>query len=337
MTLFLLRYGEIGLKSQRVRRRFERILIERIERAFADRDLDCVIERSRGRLFLYTDTDAAERARWLLERTFGLVSFSPAEETGSKMETIIDRAVSRASDQLEPATSFAIRARRHGTHPYTSMELAGAVGYAVLEANGEMGLTVDLDEPDWELSIEVRDQRAFIFTDKFAAPGGLPIGSQGKVVVVVEREIALLAAWLMMKRGCRVYPICFPDRTDADADTDTDSNAAIGAFGNDKSPFGVQRLSDWSPGLQVKWRGFARPGEEGAEGEGGRRGICGAMLDIAHRVARREHAAAVVTGETLGAFDAMRSRTSFPIPIFYPLVGFSEEERAAMFRESFSS
>jgi tRNA uracil 4-sulfurtransferase len=63
---------------------------------------------------------------------------------------------------------------------------------------------VDLHHPDLVVYVEVRDKRAYVFSEYLDGPGGLPMGSQGKVVAVIEKRRDALAAWMMMKRGCRV-------------------------------------------------------------------------------------------------------------------------------------
>jgi thiamine biosynthesis protein ThiI len=99
--------------------------------------------------------------------------------------------------------TFAMRVRRTGTHPFTSSDVARDVGAAVLEANRDMEVTVDLDSPDAEIFVEVRNNRAFVFSKYIPGPGGLPLGSQGKMLAAVEKERDVVAAWLMMKRGCK--------------------------------------------------------------------------------------------------------------------------------------
>ncbi len=208
MKLFLLRYGELGTKSISIRRNFEFILIDNIERMFLKEGEEIVLERTRGRIFAHADATAGH----IFTRIFGLVSFSPVRETSSEINSILKEG---AKIWTEKEGSFAVRARRTGTHPYTSQELAAAVGGAVLEVNPQ--LTVDLSSPDHELHVEVRDSKAYLFIEIYNAPGGLPLGSQGKVAAYVENKNDFLAAWLMMKRGARTYIIHPPDNKWADA------------------------------------------------------------------------------------------------------------------------
>ena len=102
---------------------------------------------------------------------------------------------------------FKIKSRRVGTHQYTSMDIAVQVGEAVLYANQDRGVKVDIHYPNKEIFVEVRENQTFVFSEYCDGPGGLPMGSQGKVLVILEKDTDALAAWLVMKRGCRAYAI----------------------------------------------------------------------------------------------------------------------------------
>ena len=200
MAVFLVRYGETGLKGPPVRRRFEQMLSENIVRAHSLAKVSCIVEKERGRLFVTTGDPAVSSV--ILSKTFGVVSHSLAEECTSRREEIAERAVSRLSDSLASGSTFAVRARRVGTHSYTSMELAAYIGEKILDAFVERNLKVDLEEPDVEVFVEVRNNRAYLFDKVTSGPGGLPYRTQGKVLVIVEDRKSLLAAWLIMRRGC---------------------------------------------------------------------------------------------------------------------------------------
>ena len=79
------------------------------------------------------------------------------------------------------------------------------IGSAIFLANEEKGVKVDLTDPDVTFYVEARDNRAFIFQDYIKCHAGLPVGTQGKVLVQLDgSERSVVSAWLMMKRGCRV-------------------------------------------------------------------------------------------------------------------------------------
>jgi len=206
MGLILVRYGELGLKSRPVRMRFERTLLRNIEDMFLREKEECLTSREWGRMMVHVRDDG--KAAGILRRIFGITSFSPAEECTSDKDDIAKHVAERSKGLVKDGKSFAIRARRSGNHPYSSQELASFVGSAVWNANKDKKLKVDLEEPDVEIFVEVRQKKAFTFIGRTLGPGGLPLGTQGRVLVPLEDEMSAAAAWLMMKRGCWPVLVC---------------------------------------------------------------------------------------------------------------------------------
>jgi len=202
MVLYLIRYGELGLKSRKVRSRFEMALRNNITSRFIKGSKECRIEYDRGRIFLWADDEPFTKN--VLSRTLGIVSFSRAEETTSDKDSIFQLAIETAKPFFRENMSFCIRARRNGQHPYTSMELARDAGSAVFLAHEHLNPRVNLTSPDLEIFIEVRQNRAFVYTEKIPGPGGMPLGTQGRVLGIVEKPDDIAACWPIMKRGCRV-------------------------------------------------------------------------------------------------------------------------------------
>lgn len=174
MSLLLIRYNEPAIKSPRARSRLQNRLIANIENSFLENKLECTIDHDRGRIYIYPEDE--KKGIELLRHIFGIVSISPVVETTSDIDTISQQAIGIASNMLKKNMTFAIRSRRTGSHDYTSQELAKRVGADILKANSSRSVTVDLTEPDIEIFIEVRNDKAFIFTDKIKGPGGLPKG-----------------------------------------------------------------------------------------------------------------------------------------------------------------
>jgi thiamine biosynthesis protein ThiI len=202
MPKLLVRYGELGLKSASVRRRFENALVDDIRKRHALARVPCVISSTRGRIFI--DSEDWGKSAEILTRTFGVVSFSPVSEVGSEIESLTSSAVEFSEQLMFENATFAIRARRTGNHPYTSQTLAERLGEAVLERHKPSGVTVSLDEPDIEIFVEVREKRAYLYRSVLSGPGGMPLGTQGKLLSLISSENGLASSWLMMKRGCTV-------------------------------------------------------------------------------------------------------------------------------------
>ncbi|MEW5936210.1 MAG: THUMP domain-containing protein [Candidatus Thermoplasmatota archaeon] len=204
MTLFLLRYGEVGLKSPRVRRRFEQTLVANIHERCLMEGVECLTRTERGRIFV--SMDDLEDAKKIFSHTFGIVSFSPAVELSADLRSLEEKAVELFEPLMREGVGFAVRATRTGQHPFTSMDVARALGTALLSAYRGRGVHVDLTQPDLELFVEVRQNLAYFYTEVFKGPGGLPLGTQGRVLALVEDERDAAAAWLLAKRGCT--PVC---------------------------------------------------------------------------------------------------------------------------------
>lgn len=198
-SLLLVRYGELSLKSAYVRRYFESVLIRNINQALAQEKLQGTVTKDRGRIYLRSPY--VERCGRVLRRIFGIVSFSPAMETIADPNDISAVALQLMKETLTKHQSFAIRATRTGTHPFTSHDIAVRVGSDIVH---EFHASVDLTNPDVELFIEVRDKKAFLFTKKIKGVGGLPRGTQGIVLALIDAPESLLAAWYLVHRGCDV-------------------------------------------------------------------------------------------------------------------------------------
>ena len=202
MSILLIRYAEIGLKSAPVRRRFENQLKDNILTMLMEDGVEALVTKRGARYYVEaTDTEAAVRS---VRKVFGVASISVAEVCSSKMEDMCAVAAEYSKGRLSEGQSFAVKTRREGSQGYSSMDVGREVGSAIFLANEHLGVEVDLTTPDVVFYVEVRDNQAYIFQDYIRCHAGLPVGSQGKVVAHVEDDRGLVSAWLMMKRGCRV-------------------------------------------------------------------------------------------------------------------------------------
>jgi thiamine biosynthesis protein ThiI len=282
----IVRYGELALKSERVRRRFERGLIDNIRLAL--KGIDYNLTQERGRIFI--SASQVNSAVKRLTRVPGIVSVSPSVKVDATMNAIRSAAVKAAKKTLTSGKTFAIRTRRVGKHAFSSQDVNIAVGSAVLKAIPKA--SVDLSAPDQEISIEIRDKNAYVFTTTAAGVGGLPVDSQGNVVALLSGGIdSPVAAYLMMKRGCRVFPVFFDNKPYTD---DRARKRAIAV---------TKKLAEFNPRLELRIVPFARILRAFVE-KAPRKLTCvlckRAMLTIAEKIAKRVKAEAIVTGESLG-------------------------------------
>ncbi len=210
MVCLLVRYGEIALKSIRIRKRFSSALIENIENAFVRTGRDCIVREEWGRIFI--ETGDPQAAAGILSNMFGIVSFSEVEQVPAEQKVISEKAVELLKGKLDGPATFAVRCRRKGSHKFTSQEMAAWVGSDILDALPDEGLKVNLSAPRHTVEVEIRESRAYVFMDRVPGPGGFPLGTQGYVYGIVEvedldrAEEIVLAFYLLMKRGCRVNP-----------------------------------------------------------------------------------------------------------------------------------
>ncbi|WP_324736261.1 tRNA uracil 4-sulfurtransferase ThiI [Thermococcus sp. SY098] len=205
----IIRYGEIGTKSKQTRRWFENILVNNIREALVSERIEYKsIFAKHGRIIV--KTNKAKESVDVLKRVFGIVSLSPAMEVNAELEKInrtalkLFRKKKRELNLEKP--KFRVTARRITKEfPLKSPEIQAKVGEYIL-ANEEAD--VDLKNYDINVGIEIMEGKAYIFVDKIKAFGGLPIGTQGKVVTLLSGGIdSPVAAFLMMKRGCEVIPV----------------------------------------------------------------------------------------------------------------------------------
>lgn len=283
----VVRYGEIGIKTRSVRAQFERRLVERIEEQLVARGVESEVTREQARVLVRAgDVEGALDA---LRHTFGVVSASPARACEPTPEGVARAAVDAArEDGLKPGMGIALRVKRVGEHAFTSLDVAKAAADAVFKAFPGFGLKVDLDEPDFPIHAEVREGAAFVFTRTVRGPGGLPLGSQGRVAVLVDSPRAAHAAWLMAKRGAALFLFS----------TDVDQAEAW-----------MRPLAPWVPGWKV------RPVE------GATRTATFAHL---RPIMESHRCQALVLADDLAAALAGRAADeTLGHPVFRPLVGYA--------------
>lgn len=308
----IVRYGELALKSRRVRRHFERRLRENIELILEG--IDHKLERVHGRIFI--DIRVPNEVARRLVSVPGVVSVSSATKTEATLKAIRSVAVNEAKKVLSPGSNFAVLTRRVGKHPFSSQDINREVGAAILEAVPRT--SVDLSTPDHKIFVEVRENDSYIFFEIVGGIGGLPVGSQGKVVALFSGGInSFLATCLMLKRGCLVFPIFF------------DGGSRTGDKSRERAIDAARKLLVFHPKVELRIFPFSEI----------RNLIRGkvshdlihvlrmrAMLRAAQVIGEEMEAGAIITGETVG--QAGRILRSFravegvcTLPVLRPLAG----------------
>jgi thiamine biosynthesis protein ThiI len=204
--LILIRYGEIALKGKATRKHFENILVSNIKNALDGKNLPNKITKEWGRIYVHTTQ--MNKCIDVLKRIFGIYSISPAIQTSSDMDAISKLSIDIVKEKLNKEKSFAIRTTRTGTHDYTSQDVSIKIGNEIVKATKAK---VDLTNPDFELSIEIRNDKAYLFTERIDCVGGMPLGTQGTILALINEPKSVLAAWYLMRRGCKAVFLSYDD------------------------------------------------------------------------------------------------------------------------------
>ncbi len=319
MTSVIIHYQEIALKG-RNRPWFIERLLHNLRVVTSDLGVQHVrTMMGRIELVLHDDSDwAALRER--LSTTFGIANFSKAVHTSSNLDTLGERILADLGDRAPE--SFAVAARRADKrYPISSPEIEQRIGARIKMARG---WRVDLSQPALTVHVEVLRDHAFYYFDKQRGPGGLPIGVGGRVACLMSGGIdSPVAAWRMMRRGCRVQLIHFhgyPFVSSASLEKARELTSVLTRYQHHTRlyhvAFGeIQRrivVSAPAPLRTVIYRRL--------------------MLRIAERLANWEGGRVLVTGESLGqvASQTLENVTvigrAASMPVLRPLIAMDKEE-----------
>ena len=258
---------------------------------------------------------------------FGVVSVSRVQTSEATLDAMKDAALRIISPLLTGGKSFGIRARRTGTHDYSSKDIGVLVGGEIERATGA---PVQLTKPDVPLFIEVRAERAYIYTEIINGVGGLPLGTQGTAIALISGGIdSPVAAWLMMKRGCTILPLFF------------DCEPFTGDTGRERALAVVKALAVWA----------GRPMDLAVVQHGASLSqfrklapritcvLCKRMMyPIAASIAKEESAHGIVTGEIIGQVASQTTQNLLAIdqasdvPVYRPLIGLDKTESIKLAR-----
>jgi len=325
--LFLLRLaGEIATKGRGTRLHFLHRLQGNLESALASTGLPYRIEREWSRFLVQTPAPAALE---VLPHVFGLSSLSPVERRPWRtLDDLVKTGEELFAARVEGHT-FAVRARRAGDKrfiPFRSADLDRALGGRLFARTRG----VDLDQPEVAVQVEVRAGEALWFTDSIPAPGGLPLGTEGRALALVSGGFdSAVAAWLVLKRGVRLdYLFC-----------------NLGGASHQQGVLEVMKViaERWSFGYRPKLHAVdLQPIVERLQAETDPRYwqvvLKRLMLHAANAVARQVRSEALVTGEAIGQVSSQTLRNLRAItevaalPVLRPLVAADKDEIVALAR-----
>ena len=320
--------GEIGIKAPFTRRQYERRLNINIKASLKHHALPySALSRIPGRL--YIKTNQAQETAQKLSHVFGISSLSPALATSSNLNEILNASTQIASRCFKRQESFAVRCHRVGKHSYTSQDICARVGEHVLSTLRALKLKVDLTNPKRTLQLEIRDKKAYLFTDVIKGVGGLPLGTQPKLVCLLKGDARSAAAcWMTMKRGCPQVLLHI------------DESLNKSRKGTEQPALTAKTLMEWSIGFPTRLRVACFDHSvmktlEKCPPELALLVRKRLMFRIAQHVAEATRAEGIVTGDFLREtpvhslhFFRILDEVAKGLPVYRPLLGLDDEEIA---------
>jgi thiamine biosynthesis protein ThiI len=313
-------YHEISLKGGN-RPLFLRHLQQNLRRATSDLGPVRVVQLP-GRIMLdLAGLPDPDKVRDRLERVCGIANFALAEGMPSSIEAMrlgVERAIAGRT-----FGSFRISARRaFKTFPLSSVDLNRALGAHVLGIRP--GARVDLAHPELNVHVEVLPGETFVYVDRRPGSGGLPVGASGTVAALLSGGIdSPVAAWRLMKRGCRVVFVHFH------------SVPYLPDVSRGKARGLVHRLTQWQYFSRLYLVAFGELQREVVLSVPPHARVIvyrRLMVRIAERLAHLAGAAALVTGDSLGQVASQtlgnlaRVDETVELPILRPLIGMDKLE-----------
>lgn len=310
----VIHYNELGLKKGN-RDYFENQLCANINKVLED----CGTERAKrisGRILLPLKPDAAmEEIQKRLARVFGIAYFAEAWASPQTLDDVEKNAWSLIDGRH--FASFRIDTRRGDKRfPHTSVDINQRVGAYVKERSRAR---VDLENAELTCWIEIVEKYALIYVERLSGPGGLPVGTSGKVVVLLSGGIdSPVAAWKMIKRGCTAVFVHFHSfpYTNKESQEKAKQIAKLLSLYQMRSkiyfvPFAeVQRHIMVDTPAETRVILYRRY-----------------MLRLAEQIAHREKARVLVTGDSVGQVASQTIENidvisrAVPMPVLRPLIG----------------
>ncbi len=321
---FLIKYGEIGIKGKN-RHLFEDALMKQIRHALKHVEGKFFVRKEQGRIFVETesafDYDEVIAA---LQRVFGIVGICPmvqaADEGFDKLAETVNDYLRKVYGDRE--MSFKVNARRaKKSYPRTSMEINADLGERILAAFPNM--KVDVHKPDVMLDVEIRDQ-IYIYSQIIPGPGGMPVGTNGKAMLLLSGGIdSPVAGYMIAKRGVKIDAVYFhaPPYTSERAKQKVVDLAHLVARYSGPINLHVVNFTD----IQL-YIYEACPHEELTII------MRRYMMRIAEHFAKETGCLGLITGESIGqvASQTMQSLAATnavcTMPVFRPVIGFDKQE-----------
>ena len=323
-TAFLIKYAEIGVKGKN-RYLFENALVQQIKYALKKCEGEFAVRKTDGRIYVdaVSEFDYEETVEHL-QKVFGISGICPmvhVEDEGFEKlkETILDYIDAVYPDKNRSFKVAARRARKN--YPLNSMEINMELGGVILDAYPTMH--VEVHNPDILLHVEIRD-KVYIYSKIIPGPGGMPVGTGGKAMLLLSGGIdSPVAGWMIAKRGVKIDAVYFhapPYTSERAKQKVVDLAARVAAY---TGPIYLHVINftdiqlyiyDKCPHdeLTIIMRRY--------------------MMRIAERIARDTQCLGLITGESIGQVASqtmhslMATNEVCELPVYRPLIGFDKME-----------
>ena len=321
-NMIIVKVGEIHLKGLN-RPFFEKTLINNMKAALKKFE-GVTVSISQSRIFVYNiDPKDLDEALERLSKIFGIHALSPAREFEKDIDLCIKNAVEMLKEAGITNATFKVRARRADKRfPMESPEIAAKVGEGILENMPSM--KVDVRNPQMFIEVEIRDRGAYVYFEDVPAVGGLPIGTNGRAMLLLSGGIdSPVAGYMIAKRGVQldgVHFYSFPHTSERAKEKVYELAQELCDYVTRLSVFVVpfthiqESIYDKCPDqfMTILTRRF--------------------MMKISERIARLRNCGALVTGESIGqvASQTMESLnctdSAVNMPVFRPVIGMDKLE-----------
>ena len=328
--ILLLKDGEIVLKGLN-RRSFEDVLKKNLKHALKSAG-HFEITSAQSTIYVKPLDDDAdlEKACEIVSRVFGIIAFSRAAVCEKTIESVLETAPKYLENQLKNIKTFKVEAKRSDKKfPLKSPEICREVGGEILSKFPH--LKVDVHNPDVTVTVEVRDNYAFIRGNNIKGAGGMPVGTSGGAAVLISGGIdSPVAAYMMAKRGIELIAVHFaspPYTTELAELKVMDLLHRVAKYSGMIATYVVpfteiqEQIRDNCPEeyFTIIMRRF--------------------MMKISEKIAQNQNCHALITGESVGQ---VASQTIYALgctdavtnmPVFRPCIGMDKDEIVAISRK----
>lgn len=322
----LIKYGEIVLKGNN-RVQFENRLVKDIKVALKENGTKAKVSKEQGRLFIEAPEsgteDWTEQTIERLTKVFGIIGICPVDVLeNDSMETICKGMAEYVQREFDRPYTFKVFAKRADKrYPLNSMQIAAKVGEAVLNVRPDW--KVDVNEPQIKLFVELRS-RVYVYGKEIPGLGGLPVGTGGKATLLLSGGIdSPVAGWMMAKRGVQLSAVYFhahPYTSDRAKEKVLELARRVSVYSGPICvyvvPFTEIQLDIYEKCQHEKMTIIMRR----------------QMMRIAEKIAAKEKAQCLITGESLGQVASQTlaslncTNAVCKLPVFRPVIGFDKQE-----------